>query len=185
MLHIIQKTTHFPYTVYLFFTFSLCFECSRLISWCRIFFPLSSLFYYSIMLMNVSLNLLKLVHKIIDLGYAKELDQSSLCTSFVGTLQYLVSTRADVWPLTLFSQVFFQCFLSLCLFKAPELLEQQKYTGAVDYWSFGTLVFECITGFRPFLPTWQPVQWYIHHIHHVTLRSIVCLHEYKNRKKCF
>ncbi|XP_059379381.1 inhibitor of nuclear factor kappa-B kinase subunit beta-like isoform X2 [Carassius carassius] len=56
----------------------------------------------------------RLVHKIIDLGYAKELDQSSLCTSFVGTLQYL----------------------------APELLEQQKYTVAVDYWSFGTLVFE-------------------------------------------
>uniref|UniRef100_A0A8C1KQP4 IkappaB kinase n=1 Tax=Cyprinus carpio TaxID=7962 RepID=A0A8C1KQP4_CYPCA len=74
----------------------------------------------------------RLVHKIIDLGYAKELDQSSLCTSFVGTLQYL----------------------------APELLEQQKYTVAVDYWSFGTLVFECITGFRPFLPTWQPVQWH-------------------------
>lgn len=74
----------------------------------------------------------RLVHKIIDLGYAKELDQSSLCTSFVGTLQYL----------------------------APELLEQQKYTVAVDYWSLGTLVFECITGFRPFLPTWQPVPWH-------------------------
>lgn len=35
--------------------------------------------------------LLQLVHKIIDLGYAKDLDQGSLCTSFVGTLQYLVS----------------------------------------------------------------------------------------------
>ena len=32
-----------------------------------------------------------MIHKIIDLGYAKELDQSSMCTSFVGTLQYLVS----------------------------------------------------------------------------------------------
>ncbi|XP_031685281.1 inhibitor of nuclear factor kappa-B kinase subunit beta [Oncorhynchus kisutch] len=32
----------------------------------------------------------RLIHKIIDLGYAKELDQNSLCTSFVGTLQYLV-----------------------------------------------------------------------------------------------
>ncbi|XP_045142789.1 inhibitor of nuclear factor kappa-B kinase subunit beta [Echinops telfairi] len=74
----------------------------------------------------------RLIHKIIDLGYAKELDQSSLCTSFVGTLQYL----------------------------APELLEQQKYTVTVDYWSFGTLAFECITGFRPFLPNWQPVQWH-------------------------
>uniref|UniRef100_A0A8D2BQF7 Protein kinase domain-containing protein n=1 Tax=Sus scrofa TaxID=9823 RepID=A0A8D2BQF7_PIG len=73
-----------------------------------------------------------LIHKIIDLGYAKELDQGSLCTSFVGTLQYL----------------------------APELLEQQKYTVTVDYWSFGTLAFECITGFRPFLPNWQPVQWH-------------------------
>uniref|UniRef100_A0A665X5R0 IkappaB kinase n=1 Tax=Echeneis naucrates TaxID=173247 RepID=A0A665X5R0_ECHNA len=69
----------------------------------------------------------RLIHKIIDLGYAKELDQSSLCTSFVGTLQYL----------------------------APELIERQKYTVTVDYWSFGTLVFECITGFRPFLPTWH------------------------------
>ncbi|XP_077570682.1 inhibitor of nuclear factor kappa-B kinase subunit beta [Stigmatopora nigra] len=74
----------------------------------------------------------RLIHKIIDLGYAKELDQSSLCTSFVGTLQYL----------------------------APELIEKKKYTVAVDYWSFGTLVFECITGFRPFLPTWQPVLWH-------------------------
>lgn len=74
----------------------------------------------------------RLIHKIIDLGYAKELDQSSLCTSFVGTLQYL----------------------------APELIERQKYTVTVDYWSFGTLVFECITGFRPFLPTWQPVPWH-------------------------
>ncbi len=50
---------------------------------------------------------------------------------------------------------------SVSLSQAPELLEQQKYTVAVDYWSFGTLVFECITGFRPFLPTWQPVQWYL------------------------
>ncbi|XP_021506143.2 inhibitor of nuclear factor kappa-B kinase subunit beta isoform X1 [Meriones unguiculatus] len=74
----------------------------------------------------------RLIHKIIDLGYAKELDQGSLCTSFVGTLQYL----------------------------APELLEQQKYTVTVDYWSFGTLAFECVTGFRPFLPNWQPVQWH-------------------------
>ncbi|GLH08496.1 Serine/threonine-protein kinase tricorner [Gryllus bimaculatus] len=31
----------------------------------------------------------RIVYKLIDLGYAKELDQSSICTSFVGTLQYL------------------------------------------------------------------------------------------------
>lgn len=33
----------------------------------------------------------QIVYKLIDLGYAKELDQGSVCTSFVGTLQYLVS----------------------------------------------------------------------------------------------
>ncbi|XP_053730954.1 inhibitor of nuclear factor kappa-B kinase subunit alpha-like [Synchiropus splendidus] len=73
----------------------------------------------------------KVVHKIIDLGYAKDLDQGSLCTSFVGTLQYL----------------------------APELFENKPYSVTVDYWSFGTVIFECICGFRPFLPHMQPVQW--------------------------
>uniref|UniRef100_A0A6Q2Z154 Inhibitor of nuclear factor kappa-B kinase subunit alpha n=1 Tax=Esox lucius TaxID=8010 RepID=A0A6Q2Z154_ESOLU len=71
----------------------------------------------------------KLIHKIIDLGYAKDLDQGSLCTSFVGTLQYL----------------------------APELFENKPYTVSVDYWSFGTMVFECTCGFRPFLHNMQPV----------------------------
>ncbi|MEQ2306065.1 hypothetical protein AMECASPLE_004196 [Ameca splendens] len=73
----------------------------------------------------------ELVHKIIDLGYAKDLDQGSLCTSFVGTLQYL----------------------------APELFESKPYTVTVDYWSFGTVIFECICGFRPFLHNMQPLQW--------------------------
>lgn len=41
-------------------------------------------------LLMTCLNCLQIVHKIIDLGYAKDLDQGSLCTSFVGTLQYLV-----------------------------------------------------------------------------------------------
>jgi hypothetical protein len=36
------------------------------------------------------------VYKIIDLGYAKELDQGSVCTSFVGTLQYLVSIKLSL-----------------------------------------------------------------------------------------
>uniref|UniRef100_A0A4W3IGT7 Inhibitor of nuclear factor kappa-B kinase subunit alpha n=1 Tax=Callorhinchus milii TaxID=7868 RepID=A0A4W3IGT7_CALMI len=75
----------------------------------------------------------KFVHKIIDLGYAKDLDQGSLCTSFVGTLQYL----------------------------APELFDRNlSYTVTVDYWSFGTLLFECISGFRPFLHNQQPIQWH-------------------------
>ncbi|VDI31817.1 inhibitor of nuclear factor kappa-B kinase subunit alpha [Mytilus galloprovincialis] len=74
----------------------------------------------------------RIIYKLIDLGYAKELDQGSVCTSFVGTLQYL----------------------------APELFASQKYTCTVDYWSFGTVVFECITGVRPFLPQSPPVQWH-------------------------
>ncbi|KAI1231589.1 hypothetical protein IHE44_0007661 [Lamprotornis superbus] len=74
----------------------------------------------------------KIVHKIIDLGYAKDLDQGSLCTSFVGTLQYL----------------------------APELFENKSYSVTVDYWSFGTMVFECIAGFRPFLHNLQPFAWH-------------------------
>ena len=34
---------------------------------------------------------LQKVYKLIDLGYAKDLEQGSVCTSFVGTMQYLVS----------------------------------------------------------------------------------------------
>eukprot|EP00058_Branchiostoma_floridae_P019240 XP_002604730.1 hypothetical protein BRAFLDRAFT_80298 [Branchiostoma floridae] len=75
----------------------------------------------------------EVVYKLIDLGYAKDLDQGSVCSSFVGTLQYL----------------------------APELFASQRYTRTVDYWSFGTLVFECITGSRPFLPNRNPVQWHL------------------------
>ena len=33
---------------------------------------------------------LQVVYKLIDLGYAKELDQGSLATTFVGTFKYLV-----------------------------------------------------------------------------------------------
>nr|XP_033796145.1 inhibitor of nuclear factor kappa-B kinase subunit alpha isoform X2 [Geotrypetes seraphini] len=74
----------------------------------------------------------RIIYKIIDLGYAKDLDQGSLCTSFVGTLQYL----------------------------APELFENRSYTVTVDYWSFGTMVFECIVGCRPFLHNQQPFTWH-------------------------
>lgn len=74
----------------------------------------------------------KVVYKLIDLGYAKELDQGSLASTFVGTLKYL----------------------------APELLDRVQYTKTVDYWSLGTILFECITGMRPFLPELSPVQWH-------------------------
>ncbi|GBM09104.1 Inhibitor of nuclear factor kappa-B kinase subunit alpha [Araneus ventricosus] len=73
----------------------------------------------------------KIVYKLIDLGYAKELDQGSFCTSFVGTLQYL----------------------------APELFMSQKYTCTVDYWSLGLVTHEIITGSRPFLPDKSPAEW--------------------------
>ncbi|XP_039273539.1 inhibitor of nuclear factor kappa-B kinase subunit alpha-like [Styela clava] len=70
--------------------------------------------------------------KVTDLGYAKDLDNSmhSFAISFVGTLPYL----------------------------APELVFGQEhnpsskphYHSQVDYWSFGLVIFECITGYRPF-----------------------------------
>jgi len=46
-----------------------------------------------------------------------------------------------------------------CADQAPELFENKPYTVTVDYWSFGTMVFECVCGFRPFLHHMQPVQW--------------------------
>ncbi|XP_032238098.2 inhibitor of nuclear factor kappa-B kinase subunit beta isoform X2 [Nematostella vectensis] len=73
------------------------------------------------------------VYKLIDLGYAKQLDQGSMASTFVGTLKYL----------------------------APELLAGNgSYSKTVDYWSLGTVVFECITGRRPF-PDLSPVQWHM------------------------
>lgn len=60
------------------------------------------------------------LYKLIDLGYAKELD--SECVSFVGTLQYL----------------------------APEIFETKVYDCTVDYWSLGVLGFEVVCGMRPF-----------------------------------
>lgn len=52
----------------------------------------------------------QIVYKLIDLGYAKELDQSSICTSFVGTLQYLA-------PELFMSKTYVTLsYLSLCLF---------------------------------------------------------------------
>lgn len=73
----------------------------------------------------------KIVYKLIDLGYAKEIDSNSVCASFVGTLQYL----------------------------APELFASKSYSNSVDFWSFGLLAFEIICGTRPFLPYLAPVQW--------------------------
>lgn len=76
-----------------------------------------------------------ILYKIIDLGYAKELD--SQYVSFVGTLQYI----------------------------APEIFNTQSYDCSVDYWSLGIVAFEIICGMRPFLhsvspaDTISPVEW--------------------------
>ncbi|GLV48609.1 I-kappaB kinase beta [Carabus blaptoides fortunei] len=75
-----------------------------------------------------------IIYKLIDLGYAKELDAKSICASFVGTLQYL----------------------------APELLYSKTYSCSVDYWSMGLVAFEIICGTRPFLPNMSPAQWMFH-----------------------
>ncbi|CAH0554672.1 unnamed protein product [Brassicogethes aeneus] len=62
------------------------------------------------------------IYKIIDLGYAKDLNDTIV--SFVGTLDYL----------------------------APEICQGKQYNYAVDYWSLGVLFFEVICGVHPFLP---------------------------------
>ncbi|CAK8696748.1 unnamed protein product [Clavelina lepadiformis] len=73
----------------------------------------------------------RLQYKIIDLGYAKDLNQYSCGTSFVGTLHYL----------------------------APEFFSPNlRYNETVDFWSFGLVAFECITGRRPFYPHIDAVQ---------------------------
>lgn len=81
------------------------------------------------------------IYKIIDLGYAKELNDSIV--SFVGTLHYL----------------------------APEIFETINYDKSVDYWSLGIMTFEIICGVVPFLPHQSPAQRYefltLHFLRHI------------------
>lgn len=72
----------------------------------------------------------QIIYIIIDLGYAKELQDSTL--SFVGTLQYL----------------------------APEIFCCKSYTKSVDYWSMGLIAFEIACGILPFLPELGPFERY-------------------------
>ncbi|KAL2714352.1 inhibitor of nuclear factor kappa-B kinase subunit alpha-like isoform X1 [Vespula squamosa] len=72
------------------------------------------------------------LYKLIDLGYAKEIGETSTSASIVGTLNYV----------------------------APELLYNEKYSCSVDYWSLGILFYEIITGKRPFLPRMpHTIEW--------------------------
>lgn len=93
------------------------------------------------------------IYKLIDLGYAKELGQSSLALSFVGTLQYI----------------------------APELFLSQEYTKSVDYWSLGFLSHEVMTGRRPFLPNLSPAQW-MEHVQKKSRRDI-CVYQCEETEK--
>jgi inhibitor of nuclear factor kappa-B kinase subunit beta len=70
----------------------------------------------------------EVIYKLIDLGYAKELNDSVV--SFVGTLHYL----------------------------APEIMQTENYGCTVDYWSLGIVAFEIICGVLPFLPQYTPVE---------------------------
>ncbi|KAF7388675.1 hypothetical protein HZH68_012617 [Vespula germanica] len=83
---------------------------------------------------NVVLQAVKgtILYKLIDLGYAKEIGETSTSASIVGTLNYV----------------------------APELLYNEKYSCSVDYWSLGILFYEIITGKRPFLPRMpHTIEW--------------------------
>lgn len=71
------------------------------------------------------------VYKLTDLGYAKPLDRNSLVASLVGTLEYI----------------------------APELCFSDRYSNTVDYWSFGIIAAEIISGSRPFVPHMPMTQW--------------------------
>ncbi|KAK0178619.1 hypothetical protein PV327_007495 [Microctonus hyperodae] len=91
----------------------------------------------------------RVVYKLIDLGYAKELGDGSVSASIVGTLNYL----------------------------APELLWKETYSCSVDYWSLGILFYEIITGIRPFLPNMQLCKTWMNHIQgkqyeHISAREI-------------
>lgn len=108
----------------------------------------------------------QIVYKLIDLGYAKELDQSSICTSFVGTLQYLA-------PELFMSKTYVTLsYLKLCIVLPAEKTNVScnilqivtiafRYNYSVDYWSLGLVSHEVITGVRPFLPNMAPVSWYV------------------------
>ncbi len=64
------------------------------------------------------------VIKICDFGFARKMSQATVClTSMKGTPLYL----------------------------APEILENRAYTGKVDIWSLGVIIYELFAGFTPYM----------------------------------
>ncbi|XP_070544403.1 inhibitor of nuclear factor kappa-B kinase subunit alpha-like [Ptychodera flava] len=73
----------------------------------------------------------KVVYKLTDFGYAVRWSEEPTSRELVGTIQYL----------------------------APEMHGSKDYSHAVDYWSFGTVIFESIIGQRPFAPQCSYPEW--------------------------
>lgn len=63
--------------------------------------------------------------KLIDFGLSKNATRAELMKSMTGTPYYM----------------------------APEVLEEEEYTSAVDLWSLGVVLFTCLGGYRPFTGT--------------------------------
>ncbi|XP_037821098.1 inhibitor of nuclear factor kappa-B kinase subunit beta [Lucilia sericata] len=66
----------------------------------------------------------KKIYKLTDFGYAREIPESTVAQSVVGTRNYV----------------------------APEVIDPGDYTETVDYWSIGIVAYEIICGHQPFLP---------------------------------
>mmetsp|Transcript_6720 Transcript_6720/g.6260 ORF Transcript_6720/g.6260 Transcript_6720/m.6260 type:complete len:164 (-) Transcript_6720:525-1016(-) len=60
--------------------------------------------------------------KLIDFGLSKNATKEEMMKSMTGTPYYM----------------------------APEVLEEEEYTSAVDLWSLGVVLFTCLGGYRPF-----------------------------------
>lgn len=101
----------------------------------------------------------KLIHKIIDLGYVKELDQSSLCTSFVGTLQYLVSVenRAGNMILWLYSgEQQLSVFLLWSSFWSSRLRSSLRGRSTLWLWTTGASALWCLNASQDSVLSYRP-----------------------------
>ncbi|XP_065365942.1 inhibitor of nuclear factor kappa-B kinase subunit beta [Calliphora vicina] len=66
----------------------------------------------------------KKIYKLTDFGYAREIPESTVAQSVVGTRNYV----------------------------APEVIDPGTYTKTVDYWSIGIVAYEIVCGTQPFIP---------------------------------